>query len=612
MSLKKDLGLIEVFSIATGAMISSGLFILPGLAFSKAGPAMILAYVLAGVMALLGMLSQAELVSAMPKSGGTYFYVTRSLGPAAGTVNGLITWFSLCMKSAFALVGMAAFTKALIPLPPVYLALFFTAVFILTNILGSKEAGKIQVYMVFAMLGIIVFYCVRSIPYIEIERVQDFAPNGLSVLFGLSGYVFVSYGGLLKVASIAEEVKNPHKTIPLGMLLSLVVVMFIYILSIFITETILDSSVLRTSNTPISDGASIFGGQGSVILVTIAAILAFITTANAGIMAASRIPFALAKDQLLPKAFGKINMRFKTPVIAIIATGFLMAISLFFKLDLLVKVASTVLILSYLFSCLSVIIMRESRLQNYHPRFKSPFYPYVQIVGILGYLALIIAMGTDALLAFVVLVVVSLLVYWFYGRIRTTREFALLHLLQRITAKEFTNRDLETELKEIVRERDEIVADRFDELVESSVAIDLEESEEPLQYEQVFQRVAKALSDSLHESEDVLYQNLLTRERESSTAISSHVAIPHIVVNGEKKFELVVLRSKQGIYFNEESPKVNTIFVLAGSKDERNFHLRSLSAIAQLVQIPGFIEDWMKSKNEHDLKDVLHLSKRQR
>ena len=91
MKLKKELNLLGVYCIATGAMISSGLFILPGLAHAQAGPAVIFSYFIAGLLALTGLLSQAELVSAMPKAGGEYFYVTRSMGPAAGTVDGIIT-----------------------------------------------------------------------------------------------------------------------------------------------------------------------------------------------------------------------------------------------------------------------------------------------------------------------------------------------------------------------------------------------------------------------------------------------------------------------------------------------------------------------------------------
>ena len=144
MKLKKELNLIDVFCIASGAMISSGLFILPGLAHAKAGPAVVLSYFIAGLLALTGMLSQAELVSAMPKAGGTYFYVTRSMGSAAGTINGLTTWISLSLKTAFALIGMAAFTKIIINIDIRIIALLLCCVFIVVNLIGIKEAGRIQ------------------------------------------------------------------------------------------------------------------------------------------------------------------------------------------------------------------------------------------------------------------------------------------------------------------------------------------------------------------------------------------------------------------------------------------------------------------------------------
>jgi len=167
MKLKKELNLLDVFCIATGAMISSGLFILPGIAHAQAGPAVVVSYFLAGLLALAGMLSQAELVSAMPKAGGTYFYVTRSMGPAVGTVDGILTWFSLSLKSAFALVGMAAFTRIIVDIDiriiAVPLCLFFVAV----NIFGIKSAGKIQRILVFGLLGILIYYIVRGIPAIR-------------------------------------------------------------------------------------------------------------------------------------------------------------------------------------------------------------------------------------------------------------------------------------------------------------------------------------------------------------------------------------------------------------------------------------------------------------
>lgn len=107
MALKKSLGLYGVYSIASGAMISSGIFILPALAFTMAGPGVVISYLLAGAAAVLGMLNVIELVTAMPKAGGDYYYITRTLGPLAGSVSGLLSWAALSLKGAFAVYGLA-------------------------------------------------------------------------------------------------------------------------------------------------------------------------------------------------------------------------------------------------------------------------------------------------------------------------------------------------------------------------------------------------------------------------------------------------------------------------------------------------------------------------
>ena len=151
-TFKRDLGLLEVFSIASGAMISSGLFILPSIGFSKAGPAVIFSYILASLLVIPAMLSKAELATAMPKAGGTYFFIERSMGPMMGTIGGIAAWFSLAFKSAFALLGIGIFAVLLNPyfeeLQIKMIAVFFCLVFALINIYSVKETGKTQIILV--------------------------------------------------------------------------------------------------------------------------------------------------------------------------------------------------------------------------------------------------------------------------------------------------------------------------------------------------------------------------------------------------------------------------------------------------------------------------------
>ncbi|HID57393.1 TPA: amino acid permease [Candidatus Poribacteria bacterium] len=608
MKLRRKLNLMDVFSIATGAMISSGIFILPGLAYAQAGAGVVASYFLAGLLALCGMLSQAELVSAMPKAGGTYFFVVRSMGPSVGTVNGLITWFSVSLKGAFALIGMATFTSLIIDINISLIALLFCLFFIILNLIGIKEAGKVQVVLVGGLLTLLLIYVVLGLPEVKVRHFEPFAPKGIGAILSTAGFVFISYGGLLKVSSIAEEVRNPGKTIPLGMILSLLATSIFYTFAVFVTTGVLGDN-LANSLTPISDGAAVFIGRWGRIALSVSALLAFASTANAGIMAASRYPLALSRDGLLPEFFGRINERFKTPHNSILLTGAFMIVTLFLKLKILAEMASIVLILTYIFSCLSVIILKESRLQNYQPSFRSPLYPWVQIGGILGYGLLMFKMGKESLLISFIFIASAFFIYWFYGRIRATREYALLHLIERITAKELTTRSLEAELREIIRERDEIIKDRFDNLVERCVVLDIENS---MSLEEFFGLVAEAMSDRLNVEPSLLFKLLMDRERESSTLLSQGLAIPHIVIEGEHTFDILIARCREGIIFPNSEHRVHTVFVLIGTRDERNFHLHALAAIAQIVQDPHFEEKWMKAGDEEDLRDIILLGKRKR
>jgi len=608
-NLKKSLNSIDIFCLSTGAMISSGLFVLPGLAHQIAGPAVILSYFISGLFALTGTLSIAELATAMPKAGGDYFFIARTLGPAVGTIAGLLSWFSLSLKSAFALIGMAAFTTLIINIDIHIIAITLCIIFVCINIVGIREASNTQVILVSGLLFLIVIYLIKGFPKINIRFFEPFFKNkSVSNVFTAAGFVFVSYGGLLKIASIAEEVKEPGKNIPYGMLSSLILTSIIYSLVVFVTVGILPSLQLESSLTPISDAANLSMGYYGKIALSVAAVFAFISTANAGIMAASRYPFSLSRDGLLPAFLTKTHKKFKTPYISILLTGLFIIVALTLNLDILVKVASTVLIVTYILSNASIIILRESKLQNYSPEFKSPFYPYVQIMGIIAFLFLIFEMGKAALIITGSLALLSIIFYIFYGRLSAKKEYALLYLIERIISQDFTEGSLETELKEIIRERDNIKQDRFDEIITKSLVLDIDKK---LNFKELFQLASKTLSDTLSIPESVLYSLLLKREKESSTVISPFLAIPHIVIEGQNKFSILLVRSKKGIIFDNSSP-VYAVFIIAGTKDERNFHLRTLSAIAQIVQDPDFENKWLNAKNEDALRDIMLLSKRKR
>ena len=617
--LKKELGLLDVFSVASGAMISSGLFILPAIAFSKAGPAVVLSYFLASVLVIPSVLSKAELATAMPRAGGTYFFVERSLGSLWGLFSGLANWFSVALKSAFAVVGMAILIEVLLQMAlPVQLSewhlkmiaslccLFFTVL----NIVSVKHTSRLQIFLVAAMLIILGLFVVSGARAVEAVRYEGFLEKGWPAVLATAGLVFISFGGLTKAASIAEEVKQPGRNLPLGMILAWLVVTVFYLAVILITVGVVNGEDLAVSNIPISLAASKFMGRWGFAILALAAIAAFVTTANGGILAASRYPMAMSRDQLLPPLLAKVGQQFKTPHISILFTGaFMIASIVLLDIEVLVKTASTLMIILFILVNASVIIMRESKIQSYRPKFKSPLYPYIHIFAIISYSVLIVDMGKVPLLICAGFVGLSAAWFGLYVSKRVSRASAAMHIVERVTDREMKTVTLENELRDILLERDDIIEDRFDQLIKGCEILDIRGRKSA---EEVFRQAAGILAARLATDEFVLFEKFLHREAEGSTVIEPGLAIPHIIVEGEKKFDVLLIRAVDGIDFPHAPDPVRTMFVLVGSKDERNYHLRALMAIAQIAQEKNFEQRWLAARDTAAIRNLILLSTRKR
>jgi len=614
IKLKKEIGSLEVFSLSSGAMISSGLFVLPSVVYLKSGPSIILAYILAAIIIIPAMLSKAELATAMPKSGGVYFFTQRSLGSMFGTFAGLASWFSLSLKSAFALMGVGIFLEPIVPLftPDIVkvIAVVFTVVFTILNILSVKESGLFQDILVLSLIGILLFYIFSGFNHINMNNYVPFRPYGWKPIYTVTGMIFISFGGLTKIASVAEEIKNPSVTITKGMFSAFAVVTLLYSLTIFVTVGLLDRAEFQGTLLPISLGASKYLGKPGYIILSIAGMLAFITTANAGLLSSSRSILAMGKDHLLPHFFSRVNVKLKTPVVSILLTSlFIILVITFLNLDSLVKVASTMMLLLFSLVNISVILMRESKIVSYKPTFKAPFYPYLQIVGIVIYLLLIVEMGILPLIITVCFFLFSLLWYYSYSKSRNLQQSALIHIVEGVTSRDIRSTTLTNELREILRERDEIIEDRFDSIIKNATIIDIKKE---INRSELFRILSDSFSRKFQIPSDDIYVLLEQRERDSTTAIHEGLAIPHIVVEGKSAFDIILVRSIKGIDFGYNIPPVHIVFALAGTKDERNFHLQALMAIAQIVQSKDFINNWLKARGIEDLRNIILLAQRVR
>lgn len=627
--LTKELGLFDVYAISTGAMFSSGFFLLPGLAAAKTGPSVALAYLVAGLFILPALFSVAELATAMPRAGGAYYFLDRALGPLVGTVGGLGTWLALVLKSAFALVGMGAYLGIYADIPIKPLAIAFTVLFVIINIVGAKESSGLQRVLVTGLIGILLFFIIQGIVAIasgwdgvaaagtgpaDTEGVRDrftpFLAFGFQGFMATVGFVFVSYAGLTKVASIAEEVRDPDRDIPLGMMLSLATAAVVYTVGVAILVAVLPPEELRADLRPVATAAQQFfdwlpAGAG-VMLIVVAAIAAFASTGNAGILSASRYPLAMARDNLVSKRFGKLG-RFNTPTFAIVVTGLLMiAAIVFLDVEGIAKLASAFQLFLFSVVCLAVVIMRESQIEGYDPGFKSPLYPWLQIFGFVTPFWLVAEMGGMAVIFTIGLISLTIGWYFFYGRSRTARAGAIFHTFARLG--ELQHEGLDVELRGIVKEKGLREEDPFDEVVARAKVVEVGGG---IPFGDLIEKASRAMSKMTGVPADQLQVGFEEELAAGFMPVARGAAMPHLRISDvlERPF-LLLVRCVEGIIVRSPDEPVHAIFFLLSPEDQPGQHLRLLGHLATHVDDAGFVERWLEAADHDELRATLMREER--
>ncbi|MBD3383390.1 amino acid permease [candidate division KSB1 bacterium] len=604
--MKKELTFLGIFSVSAGAMISSGLFILPGMAFARSGPGVIISYALAGLFALVGVFSVIELATAMPKAGGDYYFIHRSLGPMIGTVSGIIGWIALSLKSAFAIYGISETVRQLFGTSPFLTIIVCCAGFVLINIVGMKFANFFQTWLVAGLLVLLGIFIVFGIGSIQPGKYTPFIPHGVNSVFFTAGFIFISYGGLVKVASVSEEVKDLKKNLPRAMLSSIIIITLLYVMIIFVITGVIESETLAGASTPVADAARLTMGFAGFVIISIASLLAFITTANAGILSASRYPLGLSRDSLLPSLFQKQSKRFHTPALSVIITGIIIFLSLLFPIQTLVKSASTVILTSFVLTNLAVIIFREGDITHYKPSFTVPFYPWTQVFSILLFSFFIVELGLEAIEISLGLVLFSLGLYWFYGRKKSESEYALLHLVEQITQADLTTGILESELKEILGKRDNVKKQILDQLVAEAEILDLDG---PMDLIDFFRITAETIADQTDMTVEETAQKLYEREKLCSTAVANSFAVPHLILKDKDKMLLVLARCKEGIRFSEKHKKIKVVFLFFGSVAQRDENLKAIASMACLARNSSFMDKMMNAEDTEALRELIIASK---
>ena len=426
-NLKRDLGLPETFAVAVGAMIGSGIFILPGIAWVYAGSAAVAAFVIAAILVLPAALAVAEMSTAIPEDGGPYLYVERSMGPLLGTIAGVGTWLMLSLKSALALVGGVPYLVYVSPgleryvLPlAVALALFFTVL----NLVSAEGSGKLQFGIVGILVLILAFLVVGGIPDIELAATAGAFDPTTDGILAATAIVFISYAGLTKIGAVAEEVENPGRNLPLAIVGALAFVAIVYALVVYLTVGVLDVQAAIDAGDLSSDGegpiialvADQAIGTVGALAIVLAALLALASTANAGLLAASRFPLAMARDGIFPDRLESVSERFSTPVPAVALSGIVLVAMVFLPIQQVAAFGSAFQILVFILLNVALVGFREGVIQEYDPAFETPLYPWTPIFGIVGGVVVLSYMGPVAIAG--ALGIGLLAALWYLGYVR--------------------------------------------------------------------------------------------------------------------------------------------------------------------------------------------------
>jgi amino acid transporter/nucleotide-binding universal stress UspA family protein len=412
VTFARDLGLFDATMIGIGAMIGAGIFVLTGIAAGEAGPAALLAFALNGLVTLLTALAYAELASVYPKSGGGYAFITKAFPGPAGFASGWMLWFCYIIACALYALGFGSYFWEFIQryFPPIANLVFNLAghkapaltmtalvciVFILVNMRGTAVTGSVENIITMAkiiILGIFIAYGLKRIFQIPSEAAASFTPflpNGAGGVVIAMGLTFIAFEGYDLIATVAEEIKAPEKTIPRATLISLSVTVFIYLMILLVCIGAIQPESGKSwqflgqyQETAIARAAENFMPSIGVVLIIFGGLLSTISALNATILASSRVAFSMSRDKMLPVSLSTIHTQRRTPHIAIAVTGaIVLVMALLFPIQVIGSAASVMFLLTFTLVNLSLIALRR-KFPELKGGFRVPLYPATPIAAI--------------------------------------------------------------------------------------------------------------------------------------------------------------------------------------------------------------------------------------
>jgi basic amino acid/polyamine antiporter, APA family len=432
--LTRTIGVFELSMFGVGATIGTGIFFVLSEAVPIAGPAVVISFVIAGAVAGLTAVCYAELASAVPVSGSSYSYAYATLGelPAMGVAACLLLEYGV--SAAAVAVGWSQYLNQLlgnlfgvqIPeslsqapeqggifnLPAVILIALCT----LLLLRGARESAIVNTIMVLIKIAVLVLFIVIGITGWNSNNLADFAPFGFSGITAAAGIIFFSYIGIDAVSTAGEEVKDPHRTMPLAIITALLIVTSLYILVCLVAVAAQPYTQFEGQEAGLAAILeNVTGSTWPGSMLAAGAVISIFSVTLVVLYGQTRILFAMARDGMLPELFHKVNPRTHTPVpnTLIVASAIALLAGLI-PINFLAEMTSVGTLVAFAVVSIAVIILRRREPDLPRP-FKVPGYPVTPILSVLGCLWIITDLRVPTLLVFVIWVAIVLAWYFAYG-----------------------------------------------------------------------------------------------------------------------------------------------------------------------------------------------------
>ncbi len=431
--LNRSMGALDLTALGIGAIIGTGIFVLTGVASALyAGPAVVISFLISGFAAGLAALCYAELSAMVPVAGSAYTYAYTAMGEliawligwnlileylvAAGAVAvGWGSYFADMLSSIGVDLPVALthspFEGGVFNLPAVVISLLV----MLLVIRGTKESAKLTKIIVAVKLLVVALFIIVGVFYVHKKNFTPFTPYGFPGIIQGSAIVFFAYIGFDAVSTAAEEVRNPKRDLPRGIIASLIVSTVLYVLVALVVNGMMPYTELNTPS-PISTALLSVGIRWASAFISVGALAGLTSVLIAVIFAQTRIFFAMSRDGLLPPLFGRVHKRFETPYVGTLIVGVLIAlVGAFFPVDLIAQMANIGTLSALAVVAIGVIILRRTQPGLERP-FKVPWVPFLPALSALMSAYLMINLPLATWVRFVIWIVIGIVIYALYGR----------------------------------------------------------------------------------------------------------------------------------------------------------------------------------------------------